>query len=134
MGCNEHKPKGELIRVVRSPEGEISLDFTGRKNGRGATRGKLRMKIMTDMTLLKAYNAFKASPMGKAYVKAAKGDEYIICEEYAAKVLAHQYGTEAEQKAIEKFVEDNAPDFPVAEYIRKVRTLDELYGAPKTVE
>ena len=36
MGCNEHKPKGELIRVVRSPEGEISLDFTGRKNGRGA--------------------------------------------------------------------------------------------------
>lgn len=105
-----------------------------KKNGRGATRGKLRMKIMTDMTLLKAYNAFKASPMGKAYVKAAKGDEYIICEEYAAKVLAHQYGTEAEQKAIEKFVEDNAPDFPVAEYIRKVRTLDELYGAPKTVD
>lgn len=36
MGCNEHKPKGELIRVVRSPEGDISLDFTGRKNGRGA--------------------------------------------------------------------------------------------------
>lgn len=36
MGCNEHKPKGELIRVVRSPEGEISLDFTGKKNGRGA--------------------------------------------------------------------------------------------------
>ena len=36
MGCNEHKPKGELIRVVRSPEGKISLDFTGKKNGRGA--------------------------------------------------------------------------------------------------
>ena len=35
-GCNEHKPKGELIRVVRSPEGEIMLDFTGKKNGRGA--------------------------------------------------------------------------------------------------
>jgi len=35
-GCNEHKPKAELIRVVRSPEGEISLDFTGKKNGRGA--------------------------------------------------------------------------------------------------
>ena len=28
LGCNEHKPKGELLRVVRSPEGEISLDFT----------------------------------------------------------------------------------------------------------
>lgn len=36
MGCNEHKPKMELLRVVRSPEGETSLDFTGRKSGRGA--------------------------------------------------------------------------------------------------
>ncbi len=36
MGCNEHKPKLELLRVVRSTEGEISLDFTGKKNGRGA--------------------------------------------------------------------------------------------------
>ena len=36
MGCNEHKPKKELLRVVRSPEGEISLDFTGKKSGRGA--------------------------------------------------------------------------------------------------
>lgn len=35
-GCNEMKPKRELIRVVRSPEGEISLDLTGRKNGRGS--------------------------------------------------------------------------------------------------
>lgn len=36
MGCNEHKPKNDLLRVVRSPEGEISLDMTGRKSGRGA--------------------------------------------------------------------------------------------------
>lgn len=36
MGCNEHKPKAELLRVVRSPEGEISLDFKGKKSGRGA--------------------------------------------------------------------------------------------------
>ena len=36
MGCNEHKPKRELLRVVRSPEGEISLDFKGKKSGRGA--------------------------------------------------------------------------------------------------
>ena len=35
-GCREHKPKAELVRVVRSPEGEVSLDLTGRKNGRGA--------------------------------------------------------------------------------------------------
>lgn len=36
MGCNEHKPKHELLRVVRTPEGETVLDFTGKKNGRGA--------------------------------------------------------------------------------------------------
>lgn len=35
VGCREHKPKKELIRVVRSPEGEISLDFTGKKIGTG---------------------------------------------------------------------------------------------------
>ena len=36
MGCNEHKPKPQLLRVVRTPEGEVTLDFTGKKNGRGA--------------------------------------------------------------------------------------------------
>ncbi len=36
LGCNEMKPKKELIRAVKSPEGEISLDLTGKKSGRGA--------------------------------------------------------------------------------------------------
>ena len=36
MGCNEHLPKTELLRVVRSPENQVSLDFTGKKSGRGA--------------------------------------------------------------------------------------------------
>lgn len=36
VGCREHKPKKELIRVVRSPEGEVSLDFKGKLPGRGA--------------------------------------------------------------------------------------------------
>mgnify|MGYP002514591086 CR=1 FL=1 len=35
-GCGEMKPKKDLVRVVRSPEGEISLDLTGKKNGRGS--------------------------------------------------------------------------------------------------
>ncbi|MBR3299994.1 MAG: YlxR family protein [Clostridia bacterium] len=35
-GCREMKPKQELIRIVKSPEGDISLDTTGKKNGRGA--------------------------------------------------------------------------------------------------
>ena len=36
LGCREAKPKKELIRVVRSPEGQISLDFKGKASGRGA--------------------------------------------------------------------------------------------------
>lgn len=35
-GCSEHKPKKELVRVVRTPTGEILLDLTGKKSGRGA--------------------------------------------------------------------------------------------------
>ncbi len=36
IACREMKPKQEMLRVVRSPECEISWDFTGKKNGRGA--------------------------------------------------------------------------------------------------
>ena len=36
LGCNEHRPKKEMLRVVRTPEGEIVLDFTGKRSGRGA--------------------------------------------------------------------------------------------------
>ena len=36
LGCREMKPKRELIRVVRPPEGDIHLDTRGRANGRGA--------------------------------------------------------------------------------------------------
>ena len=36
LGCRELKNKDELIRIVRSPEGEVSVDLTGKKNGRGA--------------------------------------------------------------------------------------------------
>lgn len=36
LGCGEMKPKRELIRVVKSKEGDISLDPTGKKSGRGA--------------------------------------------------------------------------------------------------
>ncbi|MDO5038210.1 RNase P modulator RnpM [Clostridium sp.] len=35
-GCMEMKPKVELIRVVKSKDGEVSVDLTGKKSGRGA--------------------------------------------------------------------------------------------------
>lgn len=36
LGCNTSKPKNELARVVRAPDGAVSLDLTGKKSGRGA--------------------------------------------------------------------------------------------------
>lgn len=36
VGCREMKPKTELVRVIRTPENDICVDRTGRKNGRGA--------------------------------------------------------------------------------------------------
>ena len=36
IGCSESKPKKELIRIVKTTEGEVLIDSTGKKNGRGA--------------------------------------------------------------------------------------------------
>lgn len=36
VGCQAMKPKKELVRVVRTPEGEVVIDPTGKKSGRGA--------------------------------------------------------------------------------------------------
>ena len=36
MGCNESKEKNELIRIVKSKDGIVEIDLTGKKNGRGA--------------------------------------------------------------------------------------------------
>lgn len=36
LGCREHKPKRDLVRVVRTPEGKLSLDRSGKVSGRGA--------------------------------------------------------------------------------------------------
>ena len=36
LGCREMKPKPELLRVVRTPEGQVEFDLKGKKSGRGA--------------------------------------------------------------------------------------------------
>ncbi len=58
LGCREMKPKRELIRVVRSPEGEIALDFRGKASGRGAY-------VCPDPKCLK--KAIKAKAFEKAF-------------------------------------------------------------------
>lgn len=71
-GCGEMKPKKELIRVVRSPEGEISLDPTGRKAGRGAY-------ICPSMDCLKA--AQKAKRLERAFACAIPPTVYERLEQ-----------------------------------------------------
>ena len=58
LGCREMKPKKELIRVVRAPEGEIGLDFKGKAPGRGAY-------ICPDRECLR--KAIKARALEKAF-------------------------------------------------------------------
>jgi len=53
VGCREMKDKKSLIRVVKSPEGAISLDFVGKKPGRGAY-------VCRDKTCLKKARKSKA--------------------------------------------------------------------------
>ena len=57
VGCREMKPKKELIRVVKSPEGQISLDFRGKAPGRGAY-------VCPDMACLKRAIKSKALERG----------------------------------------------------------------------
>ena len=42
VGCGEMKGKKEMLRVLKTPEGEICLDTTGKKNGRGECLQKAR--------------------------------------------------------------------------------------------
>jgi predicted RNA-binding protein YlxR (DUF448 family) len=58
LGCREMKPKKELIRVVRSAEGAVSLDFKGKAPGRGAY-------VCRDPACLK--RAIKARALARAF-------------------------------------------------------------------
>ena len=60
LGCREMKPKKDLIRVVRSPEGTISLDFRGKASGRGAylcRSGDCLKKAVKSKALERAFSA-----------------------------------------------------------------------------
>ena len=71
LGCREHKPKPELIRVVRSPEGDVSLDFGGKKPGRGAY-------VCRDVACLK--KARKSRALERAFETAIPPEVYDAME------------------------------------------------------
>ena len=86
LGCYESKPKKELIRVVKTSEGEICIDKTGKKNGRGA------------------YICYNKECLEKA-IKAKRLEKELADEKLKTKVLNmmidisdKQYGTQIRKK------------------------------------
>ena len=69
--CREMKPKNELVRIVKTPEGDIKLDLTGKLNGRGAY-------ICKSPECLK--KARKANALSRAFETAVKDEVYITLE------------------------------------------------------
>lgn len=76
VGCREMKPKRELIRVVRGPEGEVSLDFRGKKPGRGAY-------VCPDPACLR--KARKSNALGRAFAVAIPSGVYEALEAQMAR-------------------------------------------------
>ena len=77
VGCREMKPKKELIRVVRSPEGAVSLDFRGKLPGRGAY-------VCPDSACLA--RARKARALERAFDTALPPEVYAALEEQMKEV------------------------------------------------
>ena len=75
IGCNTMFPKRELVRVVKAPDGTLSLDLTGKKSGRGAY-------ICRSMDCLRA--ARKARRLERAFACAIPDDVYDAMEEELA--------------------------------------------------
>ena len=72
VGCREMKDKESLLRVVKSPEGDVSLDFVGKKPGRGAY-------VCPDLACLQ--EARKARRFEKAFSCRIPEQVYVQMEE-----------------------------------------------------
>ena len=82
LGCQTVHPKKELVRIVRSPEGEISLDLTGKKSGRGAY-------------ICRKPECFDAAVKGHRFAKAFQGPiDPAVLESLKAQLFAAGAGNE----------------------------------------
>ena len=77
IGCNESKPKKELIRIVRTPEGEMLIDGSERANGRGAY-------ICNDPECLQ--KAIKSKGLNRAFKMNVDADVLLKLSEEMAKL------------------------------------------------
>ena len=70
-GCNEMKEKRELVRIVRDPEGNISVDLTGKKSGRGAYICKDERCLMKAQKAKRLERAFECEVPEEIYERLA---------------------------------------------------------------
>ena len=71
MGCRERKAKKDMIRVVRGTDGTVSLDFSGKLNGRGAY-------VCPDMECLK--KAIKSKGLERSFKQSIPKEVYETLE------------------------------------------------------
>ena len=82
IGCQQTHPKKEMIRIVRSPEGEFSVDRTGKKSGRGAY-------------LCEKRECFAKAVKGHRFAKAFQGPiDPAVLESLKAQLFAAGAGNE----------------------------------------
>ncbi len=79
VGCMQKKDKRDLVRVIRTPEGEIKLDVTGRANGRGAY-------ICPDPACLK--KAEKKGSLSRTLEQAVPQEIYAALSQYVSERAA----------------------------------------------
>lgn len=72
IGCGESKEKRELIRIIRTPEGTIELDATGKKNGRGAYLCKSQDCLKKVMKTKGLNRSFKMAVPDEVYEQLSK--------------------------------------------------------------
>ncbi|MDD6320398.1 MAG: YlxR family protein [Oscillospiraceae bacterium] len=82
VGCNAQKPKKELVRIVRSPEGEVGVDLTGKKSGRGAYLCACASCLAKARKAKRLERAFGVPVPDDVYERLT---EEILCAEQAAK-------------------------------------------------
>lgn len=81
VACQQMMPKKSLIRVVRSPEGEVSIDLTGKKSGRGAYLcGKVECFKLAHKN--KALDRALKSPVGPEVYEQLARDFLAVEEEF----------------------------------------------------
>lgn len=88
VGCNAQKPKRELVRVVRSPDGDVSVDLTGKKAGRGAYLCPLAACLAKARKAKRLQNAFGVPVPDDVFERLTA--EIIAAEQAAKEAAPHE--------------------------------------------